>query len=76
MLDSVASTFGGYVEDVGDFLSNLLEVDEETVQKIMGHLERAQSLMPRDGDVEPIPGTAFGTLPGQPRDGRALGQRP
>lgn len=63
MFESVATSFGGYVDDVGQFLSGLFEVDEETVGKIMGHLERAQELMPRDGDVDRIPGSSFGTLP-------------
>ncbi len=63
MFESVATSFGGYIDDVGQFLSGLFEVDEETVDKIMSHLASAQELMPRDGDVDRIPGTSFGTLP-------------
>ncbi len=55
--------FGSYVDDVGSFLSNLLDVDAATVREIMTHLTDAQALMPRDGAVEPLPGQVFGTLP-------------
>ena len=60
---SVFSAFGSYVDDVGQFLSNLLDVDAATVREIMTHLAEAQALMPRDHAVEPVPGEAFGTLP-------------
>jgi len=60
---SVFSAFGSYVDDVGSFLSNLLDVDAATVREIMTHLAEAQALMPRDGAVEPVPGEVFGTLP-------------
>jgi hypothetical protein len=61
---SVFSAFGSYIADVGELLSNpQLNVDAETVSKIMSHLTEAQSLMPRDAAVQTIPEGVFGTLP-------------
>lgn len=62
-MPSVFSAFGNYVDDVGSFLANVLDVDAQTIREITTHLTDAQALMPRDSAVETIPDEVFGTLP-------------